>query len=282
MTLDPASLDSNTLKLLERLRKLRGSSAVVREMHRLLRESYYRAREVIYRRGAPTRLSDGTPVRLHPRLLGMRPEAYEPVVTALLARHLHVGSIVVDVGAHVGLHTLMFSRRVGSAGKVVAVEASPSNARLLKSHIDWNSCANVELIEAVVGDRECTTEFAYRADATDPGGFANSLAYDIGGVKRRVCMRTLDAICDGLFPDVIKIDVEGAELMVLQGAEELLDRAAPTLVIAVHPGPMRTLGAAPADLITFLEERGYSGHHLDGRPAIEVGFEEICFEKRER
>lgn len=248
-------------------------------MHRLLRNPYYRAREVIYRRGASARLSDGTPVRLHPRLLGMRPEAYEPAVTAVLARHVHDGSTVVDVGAHVGLHTLMFSRRVGAAGRVIAVEPSPASVGLLRRHLIWNECMNVTVIEAAVGHREGVTEFSYRADPTDPGGFANSLAYDGGGLKRRVSMTTLDAICKGLLPDVIKIDVEGAELLVLQGAEELLARAAPTLVIAVHPEPMRAMGAAPADLIAFLKVRGFCGHHLDGRPATDPGFEEIVFRK---
>jgi len=90
---------------------------------------------------------------------------------------------------------------------------------------------------------------------------------------------TLDAICNNFSPDVIKIDVEGAELLVLRGAEELLARAAPTLVIAVHPEPMRAMGAGPADLIAFLKLRGFCGHHLDGRPATDPGFEEIVFRK---
>ena len=252
---------------------------MVGKMHRFFREPYYRVREVIYQRGAPARLSDGTSVRLHPRFLGMSPEVYEPAVTALLARHVHEGSTVIDVGAHVGLHTLMFSRRVGAAGRVIAVEPSPANADLLRRHLVWNACTNVRVIEAAAGHREGVTDFSYRADPTDPGGFANSLAHDIGGLKRRVSMTTLDAICDGLLPDVIKIDVEGAELLVLEGAEELLARAAPTLVIAVHPEPMRAMGAAPADLIAFLEARGFSGHHLDGRRAIEPGFEEVFFER---
>lgn len=67
------SRDKEALSLLQSLRKLRESSSVVREMHQLIREPYYHALEVIYRRGAPARLADGTPVRLHPRFLGMRP-----------------------------------------------------------------------------------------------------------------------------------------------------------------------------------------------------------------
>ena len=200
-------------------------------------------------------------------------------MTALLARHLRVGSTVVDVGAHVGLHTLMFSRRVGKTGRVIAVEPSPSSSGLLRCHLAWNDCKNVSVIEAAVGNHEGVIEFSYRAGPTDPGGFANSLAYDIGGLKRHVSMTTLDAICKGLLPDVIKIDVEGAELLVLEGAEELLACAAPTLVIAVHPEPMRAMGAVPANLIAFHKARGYSGHHLDGRPATDPGSEEIVFKK---
>ena len=249
----------------------------MRALHGLSREPYYLARDAIYRRGAPARLADGTRVRLHPRFLGMCPEAYEPAVTALLARHVQDGSIVIDVGAHVGLHTLMFSRRVGAGGRVVAVEASPANANLLRRHLVWNACTNVRVIEAVAGDHEGTTQFSYRADPTDFGGFANSLAYDIGGLNRSIPMVTLDAICNGLRPDVIKIDVEGAELGVLRGAEELLARASPTLVIAVHPEPMRAMGATPARLIAFLEARGFCGFHLDGRPASDPGFEEVVF-----
>jgi FkbM family methyltransferase len=248
-------------------------------VHGFVREPYYQAREVIYPRGVRARLSDGTPVRLHPRLLGMRPELYEPAVTALLGAHAREGSIVVDAGAHVGLHTLMLSRRVGTSGWVIAIEPSPSTSSLLRRHLAWNACANVSVIEAVAGNREGTVEFCYRADPTDPGGFASSLAYDIGGPKQSVAMTTLDALCREIAPDLIKIDVEGAELLVLQGAEELFQRVSPVLLVAIHPEPMRTMGTAPVDLIAFLKARGYCGYHLDGRPATEPGFEEICFRK---
>ena len=111
----------------------------------------------------------------------MRPEVYEEALTAVLIKHLKPGLTVIDIGAHVGLHTLMFSRRVGPTGRVLAIEPSPANARLLRSHIVWNDCRNVEVIEAAVGDREDHVSFTFHPDPTNPGGFANSLAYDIGG-----------------------------------------------------------------------------------------------------
>jgi creatinine amidohydrolase/Fe(II)-dependent formamide hydrolase-like protein len=92
-------------------------------------------------------------------------------------------------------------------------------------------------------------------------------------------MTTIDALCVGRVPDLIKIDVEGAELLALRGARETLVRVAPVLMVAVHPEPMRMMGTTPSELISFLGARSYAGRHLDGRRAIEPGFEEIVFRK---
>jgi FkbM family methyltransferase len=267
------------MSVLHRWRKVRELSTAARKLHQLMREPYYQVLEVIHRRGVPIRLADGMPTRLHPRLLGMQPELYEPAVTSLLVHHLHYGATAVDVGAHVGLHSLMMSRLVGPEGRVIAVEPSPANANLLRMHLAWNGCANVSVIEAIAGNHEGDIEFEYRAQATDPGSFANSLAYNIGGPRRRVTMTTLDSLCNRCLPNLVKIDVEGAELTVLEGAEQVLIRGAPILVVSVHPAPLSKMGAKPADLVAFLEARGYCGHHLDGRPVTDPGFEEIVFAK---
>jgi FkbM family methyltransferase len=245
----------------------------------LLREPWYRTLEVLFPRGIRTRLSGGDRVRLQPRFLGMRPEAYEEALTAVLIRHLRPGLTVVDVGAHVGLHTLMFSSRVGPTGRVLAVEPSPANACLLRSHITWNDRHNVEVIEAAVGDREDHVSFTSHPDATHPHGFANSLAYNRGGATNTVPMTTIDAICADRIPHLMKIDVEGAELLALRGARETLTRCAPILIIAIHPDPMRLLGTSPTELVAFLGTFGYEGRDLMGRCAIAPGFEEVVFTK---
>jgi FkbM family methyltransferase len=246
----------------------------------LLREPWYRTLEVLFPRGISARLAGGESVRLQPRFLGMQPEVYEEALTAVLIKHLKPGLTVVDIGAHVGLHTLMFSRRVGPTGHVLAIEPSPANARLLRSHIIWNDCRNVEVIEAAVGDREDHVSFTFYPDPTSPNGFANSLAYNHGGETDTVPMTTIDAICAGRHPHLIKIDVEGAELLALRGARETLARWAPKLIVAIHPEPMRLLGTFPAELVAFLDACGYQGRHLDGHCAVDPGFEEVVFTKR--
>jgi FkbM family methyltransferase len=246
----------------------------------LLRNPCYRTLEVLFPSGISARLAGGESVRLHPRLLGLQPEVYEEALTAVLTKHLKPGVTVLDIGAHVGLHTLMFSRRVGPTGQVLAIEPSPANARLLRSHIMWNHCRNVEVIEAAVGDCEDYVSFTFHPDPTAYQAFSNSLVYKIGSELETVRMTTIDAICDGRYPHLIKIDVEGAELLALRGARDTLTRCAPILIVAIHPPLMQLLGTLPAELVAFLDSCGYQGHHLDGRCAVDPGFEEVVFKKR--
>jgi FkbM family methyltransferase len=266
-------------RILSPLRALRDHVPGLRIAHRALRRPYYRALEWLFAKGVAVKLTSGDVVRLHPRFLGMRPEVYEPELTNFLVNQVKRAATVLDIGAHVGLHTLMFSRRVGVEGRVLAVEASPANAKLLHKHLDWNDCRNVQVIEAAIGDREGQAAFTFRPDPTDPGGFANSLAYDIGGETATIPVTMIDTVCAGCEPDLIKIDIEGAELLALRGAHKTLARSAPTLVVAIHPDAMRALGTDPAELILFLGGCGYKGYHLDGTRAVDPGFEEIVFKK---
>lgn len=267
--------------LLNLLREVRDRVPGLRWAYRPLREPYYRALEWLYPNGIKAEVASGEPVRLHPRFLVLKPEAYEAELTRLMADHVKPGATVLDIGAHVGLHTLMLSRRVGASGRVIAVEPSPTNAALLREHLRWNGCTNTEVVEAAVGDEEREVAFAYRSDPTDMGACANSLAYDIGGETTTVPMTTIDRICAGRAPDLIKMDIEGAELLALRGARETLGRNAPLVALSIHPEAMRALGTTPAELVAFLAGLGYQGRELDGRPVTAPGFGEFVFEKPE-
>jgi len=83
--------------------------------------------------------------------------------------------------------------------------------------------------------------------------------------------RTLDAFCrsQGIRPDVIKIDVEGAEFSVLEGAREILAEARPLLVVSIHPQHLKALGRDAAELHALAEASGYTVSDTDGR-AVET------------
>jgi FkbM family methyltransferase len=264
---------------LERLRKLRDASNVVRRGYLALREPWYLCLTILFPRGMAMRLPIGLETRIHPRFLGMRLEQYEPDVAQLIVERVKPGMVALDVGAHVGLHTLRLSRAVGASGRVIAIEASPVNVALLRRHLEWNGCDNVTVIEAAVGATDGEIEFAFRESATDPGGFANSLAYDIGGARVKAALRSLDSICQDLAPDFIKIDIEGAEALAVAGAHSMLERCAPVLMIAFHPDALRALDAAPVQIVQGLDALGYCGKNMRGEAVADPAFEEVVFEK---
>ena len=137
------------------------------------------------------------------------------------------GDVVWDVGAHHGYVTLCAARRVGRTGSVHAFEPSARNRRLLSRHIAWNGFDNVVIHPYALS--------SYNGDATF-GGTDTSKMLHLGGGTERVGVRTADSlVTSGVVPapSFVKVDVEGAEAELLQGAGDLLRKDA-RLVIAMH------------------------------------------------
>lgn len=154
---------------------------------------------------------------------------YEPEKTECLASIVKEGMIAIDVGAHVGYYSLIMAKGVGPSGKVYSFEPRDLNRGFLKKHIRVNGVENVTVFSKCVGDREGKVSFETRT-GTGTGHLSEE-----GDVT--VEMTTLDgAIKEGLLqaPDLLKIDVEGAEVQVLRGATETIRNAKPIMVLAVH------------------------------------------------
>jgi len=134
----------------------------------------------------------------------------------LFERTVTPGSVVFDIGAHVGFYTLLSSVLVGTVGKVFAFEPVPRNLHYLYEHLRLNHATNVTVTEAAVADVCGTTLFDESANSAT-GHLSTQGA---------LCVRVvnLDALVPREMPspDFIKIDVEGAEWLVLTGARELL------------------------------------------------------------
>jgi FkbM family methyltransferase len=263
--------------MLDFLRSLRAKSGLIDTFHKRLREPYYRALEFAYPKGIYISLPSGDRFRIQPRFLGMNLSNYEPKLVETFCSLIADGMTVIDVGAHVGIYSLLASAKVGPNGKVIAIEPSPANACLLRQHLSFNQSRNVEVIEAAVADKPGQVTFNYRRNATDPGSFANSMAYNISGESANVQVRTLDDVCSNLSPAVIKIDVEGAELLALRGAKNILAKHRPTVIVAVHPEPMRMLGTTPDQLVGYMNDLGYVCMRLDGSEVRDPSFEEVIF-----
>jgi FkbM family methyltransferase len=145
---------------------------------------------------------------------------YEHYKQRQFAAMIRPNGVAWDVGANVGLYTMIAAR---IAGRVVAIEPLPENVAYLAKHLSLNGISNVDLIQAAVCDRSGVTTF---------NAGPNRCTGRIGRGQMKVRTITLDSLPTP-WPDVIKIDVEGAEYNVLQGAETCLSRH-PVVFLATH------------------------------------------------
>jgi len=195
-------------------------------------------------------------VWVHPRLLGAETAITQPVVAGWIARRLEPGSTFFDVGAHYGWMSLQAARRVGRTGSIVAFEPSPVLAQILRYHQRVNRMDQMRIVVQAVSDRDCdATPFRLLNNGLSS---QNSLTFGGNLPETTVPSTTLDRFCSttGLVPDLVKIDVEGAELMVLQGASRLLTDAHPDIIVEVHPHLLPP-GQTADQIFDLLRGHGY-------------------------
>lgn len=154
---------------------------------------------------------------------------YEPHVVATLERLLKDGDVFVDVGANIGYHAVIGSTLVGPAGRVIAIEANAENARLLLHTIAVNSIENITVLPVALAGG--WGHVAFGAHLGSNGGFLND-AVAAGGSGRGTVVPTVPLDDLGLERvSVVKIDVEGAEGLVIDGALATLTAHRPTLIM---------------------------------------------------
>ena len=170
--------------------------------------------------------------------------------------------VFLDIGANVGLHTLAVARHVSGGGAVVAFEPHPTNFRLLVHNIEQNRLRHV--VAEPFGLAEAPDILTGTASA-DGGNW--SLA-SRGEHRFEVrLLRLDDYLRDHPVPriDLMKIDVEGAEVRVLRGARATLERFRPLIVFEVCPAWLEKMQTGAAELFAELVGHGYTIHALPGR-----------------
>jgi FkbM family methyltransferase len=188
--------------------------------------------------------------------------SFEPNEFAFLDRTLRRGMTFIDVGANDGLYTLFAAARVGRRGRVVAIEPSSRERRILERNVKRNRLRNVTVVPVAVADRagEATLQIA----PTLHGGHNTLGAFAYQGVEaidwEQVPVETLDGLAERLGVskvDAIKIDVEGAEVKVLDGAHKLLSACRPLLLIEANDEALRNQAASTNQLLTSLRALDY-------------------------
>ncbi len=172
------------------------------------------------------------PLDMRGRHALLHPPRVHPAVLA----YLGPGSVAIDVGANLGEWTVPFARAVGAAGRVLAIEPTPRSAAALEATLAANALRHAEVIRCAAGDRDGVAEFAVPivTSARSDTGTARIGPALPGHQALQVLVRALGSLVaehglDRL--DLIKIDVEGSERHVLDGAAAILCRHRPVLVI---------------------------------------------------
>lgn len=153
---------------------------------------------------------------------------YEPEFAAFLAAHVEAGGVFWDVGAHFGYYTLLAARAVGPGGTVHSFEPGSENRRYLTAHVRWNALDQVTIHDCALAGEEGEAAF---------GGGRGPGAHRLGQGEERVAVRTLDGLVESGVapaPDWIKIDVQGAEAGVLEGARRTFASHPASVACATH------------------------------------------------
>jgi FkbM family methyltransferase len=192
----------------------------------------------------------------------------EPDVARAMRKILRPGDTFIDVGANVGMHTALAAELVGIDGKVIAVE--PGENALPELRRKCEGLPQVYIIQnpawSLIGD----VEFYLCADGSggnavwDPGKFPINHQTRANPSMKVMRATTLDAVCARHAPRLIKIDTEGAEQRILEGASDLLSgpRAPPFIIAEFHEFGLRELGCSFDSLRDLMGRHGYQTFHL--------------------
>ena len=196
-----------------------------------------------------------------PRMLVMYGH-YERHATDLFRKLVKPGNIVVDIGAHIGHYSLVAAEIVGKNGRVFSFEPSPDNHAFLIRNIAANGYDNVEAIPKAVSDRTGVTKFFLNLDDTGQHSLSRGEGH---GHSLEIETITLDEFLadrDYLI-NVVKMDVEGAEMRVLQGMRETIARADDLTIFTEFSPPMITrAGSSPSGFLQQLTDYGFHLFHI--------------------
>lgn len=202
---------------------------------------------------------------------------YEPDEARIFASSLSEGDVVFDVGANVGYYTILAAERVGPTGLVHAFEAVASNADRLDANVAHNRFANVAVNRCAVSDGASETlriRIPRRGTSRSTGWASIAIAPSALNEPTDVPATSLDAYVERERIErvsLVKMDIEGAELMALRGGSRLFSRPdAPRLICEVNGFLLDRIGSSPAELLACLGSYGYRLEAITARGLVPI------------
>ncbi len=193
---------------------------------------------------------------------------YEIENTLFFREFIKEGDTVYDVGANIGYFTLEFARLVGPNGKVLSFEPHPQVFQVLKRNINRNGYQNVKPYNCACGDMDGTINL-FISNVNE--GNHKIVANDYNKGSTEVDIVKLSKHIKENLPKIIKMDIEGAELLAIKGiGHDILKNNQIDFVLEYHPYEMNFFDIKDSDLFEYLEDLGYYFYNLAtrDRPSI--------------
>jgi FkbM family methyltransferase len=195
-------------------------------------------------------------------------EGYEPRVLEYVHRQLKPGAIVLDIGAHIGLTSILAARWCSPGGHVYAFEPTQKTRSVLEQHLSLNRVSETVTVVPLAVSDQCGTATFYSSDDNPEATLSTSHSrLPSNAAGQTVEVTTVDAFCDSrkLNPTLIKIDIEGFELHALRGARQTLSRCNPSLIIEFHPMNWPEIGFTKQSAMEEVAALGYRAVALEGQ-----------------
>jgi FkbM family methyltransferase len=201
-------------------------------------------------------------LRLPTRYFKYFPKTYEAGNFEFLSESCKPGAVIIDIGAHIGLFSIIAAQVTGKTGKVYAFEPAPGTYALLQKTVVINHEEQViETLQKAVGKQTGKITFFVSDNQVDNGNSLVKYKKDRSLYGINVAVTTIDHFIrekDISRLDFIKIDVEGAEYDTLQGAAETLKNLKPVCIVAIHPEPIAAKGDRLEDIYDLITGCNYN------------------------
>lgn len=187
---------------------------------------------------------------------------YEKEVTEIIVAEVREGETAVDVGAMIGYHALSLARAIGPGSHVWAFEPLPSHFDVMKRNLELNSALNCSAVLAAASNRTGTARLHLsRTNAADNAIFPTGEVRDILTVRSwRLDEFFSDNLADVSF---MKIDTQGAESMVLDGAERILRNKGLRMIVEYYPKGLAQAGSSGRELLRTLAAAGFEAFEVN-------------------
>jgi FkbM family methyltransferase len=185
---------------------------------------------------------------------------WEPYLMEVITEKLPVGGTFVDVGANIGIHSMLAALRVGPLGRVLAIEASPTTFQVLAENLAASGCPGALAVPYGVWDAPAALTFCHVPE-NHGHSHVSTTGYQRGQTFAVSCL-PLDTLVEAAQLsrlDLIKIDVEGSEVRAFQGAQTTLARFKPAVIVEVNFATLRdNIGSSALELYRVIGASGYN------------------------